>query len=505
MLKTINFRGRSKTTKTAAFFDRVFIDQKLDNKVGYVIFGMLALGFGYLVSADLVVGMELFGVVLGLFVVLACILSAEAGFYITMIYAFFGFFMNRLLFKDQFPVGVVSDILIAATFLGLFISRTDYKSNFKKLSHSIIFVFIVLYTGFLMIQLFNPNAQSFEGWFQTFRRFVVCVFLLIIAYNIFSSTAVIRRFIKLFFVLAFLSGLYGCIQQWHGYFAYELELIYAAGEVFYINGGELRKFGTMSDPLSYGVVMAISAIFFLIIAPFQKPLPRAVILFGTIFMLLGMAYSGTRTANVMVVIGVGMFVMLTFHQASTRIFAIGSVLAFLFLLYVPIYGNGTLNRFRTSFIGKEDASFNVREINRRFIQPYIHENPIGGGLCTSGEPGVRFNPGHELAGFPPDSGYLRKALETGWIGLLFIIALYFITLKYGVSAYFRSRNENRKLLYVAILGCLFAFYIAEFPQEAIGQITDMVLYYPFIALLIRMRHFDQEDAEAKAIKPLIKD
>jgi cell division protein FtsW (lipid II flippase) len=251
----------------------------------------------------------------------------------------------------------------------------------------------------------------------------------------------------------------------------------------------------MSDPLSYGVVMATSALFFLIIAPFQKPMARFIILAGTVFMLLGMAYSGTRTANVMVVLGIGIFVLLTFHKKATRIFAFGCGLVFLFLLYAPIYGNGTINRFRTSFIGKEDASYNVREINRHLIQPYIHSHPIGGGLCTSGEPGLRFNPGHELAGFPPDSGYLRKALETGWIGLIFIVMLYFITLQFGIRGYFRTRSDQRRVLYVACIACLFALYVAEFPQEAIGQITDMVLYYPFIAILIQMRKMDLEEEE----------
>ena len=177
------------------------------------------------------------------------------------------------------------------------------------------------------------------------------------------------------------------------------------------------------------------------------------------------------------------------------IFAFGCALVFLFLLYAPIYGNGTINRFRTSFIGKEDASYNVREINRSIIQPYIYSHPIGGGLCTSGEPGLRFNPGHELAGFPPDSGYLRKALETGWIGLIMIIVLYFITLKFGIQSYFRTKNDQSRVIYVACIACLFALYIAEFPQEAIGQITDMVLYYPFIAILIQMRKMDLEEEE----------
>ena len=73
--------------------------------------------------------------------------------------------------------------------------------------------------------------------------------------------------------------------------------------------------------------------------------------------------------------------------------------------------------------------------------------------------------------------------------------LYFITLQFGIQSYFRTRSDQRRVLYVACIACLFALYVAEFPQEAIGQITDMVLYYPFIAILIQMRKMDLEEEE----------
>jgi hypothetical protein len=159
-------------------------------------------------------------------------------------------------------------------------------------------------------------------------------------------------------------------------------------------------------------------------------------------------------------------------------------LVFLFLLYGP-YVNSTIIRFRSSFIGSEDASYKVRDINRAMIQPYIRSHPFGGGLGTSGASGLRFNRGHELAGFPSDSGYLRKAVETGWIGLFLICLLYFFVLKAGIRAYFASKDPKLKVLYAACTAAIFSFYIAEFGQEAIGQITDIVIYYPMIAIILR--------------------
>jgi cell division protein FtsW (lipid II flippase) len=187
-----------------------------------------------------------------------------------------------------------------------------------------------------------------------------------------------------------------------------------------------------------------------------------------------------------------MFIILTFDKKSTRIFAVICGFIFIVLLNVPIYDNPTLNRFRTSFQGSEDESYKVRERNRHMIQPYIHTHPIGYGLGTVGGGGSKYAPGHFLAGFPPDSGYLKKALETGWIGLMIVCILYFTILKLGIRGYFQSVSEKDKILYSACTATLFAFYLAEFPQEAIGQITDIMIYFPIIAIMLRLRDFKRE-------------
>jgi cell division protein FtsW (lipid II flippase) len=207
-------------------------------------------------------------------------------------------------------------------------------------------------------------------------------------------------------------------------------------------------------------------------------------------MLLGMSYSGTRTANAMVVGACGIFILMTINKRSTIIFAICAVMAFLFLMYAPIYNNLTLLRFRSSFKAEEDASFNVREQNRASIQPYIHQHPFGGGLSTTGQSGREYNPGHPLAGFPPDSGYLNKALETGWVGLGLSCILYFVTLQYAIQGFFRSKNNMIKTLFAASSAFLFSFYLGEMVQEAVGQFTNMVVYYPVVAMVLRLRHLN---------------
>jgi putative inorganic carbon (HCO3(-)) transporter len=480
--------------RLAGYFERIFIHEKLNNVPGFLLIGLVAVGFGYLIATKTLMGMGLFAAVVAFFVIIACMLNTELGLYINIFYSFFAFGFARFLYPMVIQVGIVTDILILSTFMSLIIRRTNLRKSINEFARTPVVIAVLLYVFFLFIELFNPYAHSFEGWFQTFRRFFGSVFILFFSYNVFTSYAKIRRFVIVLFTLCTITGMYGCLQQWHGYFDFEMQWLLSDPHGFALINihGELRKISTMSDPTAYGILMAACSVFFIILAVNQKKwVNTALLLAGTFFMLLGMAYSGTRTANAVLVSGLAVYILLRFDHKGTRIFAIVATFVFLGLLYAPIYGNTTLNRFRSSFAGKEDASFNVREVNRKFIQPYIHRHPIGGGIGTAGAQGLRFNPGHYLAGFPPDSGYLKKALETGWIGLMFICILYFITLRYGVKHYFRAKNKRYRILYAATISSIFAFYLAEFPQEAIGQITDIVVYYPWIAMMLRMKDLER--------------
>src|SRR5690606_2488622 len=117
----------------------------------------------------------------------------------------------------------------------------------------------------------------------------------------------------------------------------------------------------------------------------------------------------------------------------------------------------------------EDASLNVRDENRKSIQPYIYENPFGGGIASSGVEGMRFSPNHPLAGFPPDSGLLMTALETGWIGLLLNIIFLLSMIYSGIYYYFRMANEEYKKYIVAIICGIFSIMVTLYSQATIGQ------------------------------------
>jgi putative inorganic carbon (hco3(-)) transporter len=489
---TISLR-RSSGTRSAfsRALNRIFIKEKLNNWVGWLLMALIAGVFAYLLVERPLVGYSLFGLVFGLAVVIACMVNTELGLYINICYSFFICQFSRYLFHDEFPIGVFTDVLLAVTFLSLLFKDTNLKKSMSRFTRTPIVVAMLVLLVYLTFELFNPLSGSFGGWFQSFRRFLDSVLLLFIAYNVFTSMQKVKRFIVALFILSMITALYGIVQQVHGLFDFELVWVQQLEGRFglYFISGDFRKFSTMSDPAAFGIAMGACGIFYTVIGLHDKrPKYRFMYFAGVIVMLLAMAYSGTRTANVMVVGGILMYLLLSIDKRATQMLAVISVLVFLALMYSP-YSNPTLTRFRTSFNGTKDDSYKVRVVNRSRIQPYIQSHPFGGGLGTTGASGERFTPNHELAGFPPDSGYLRKALETGYIGLAIVCILYFIVLRFGVRRFFRTRQENFKALCAACISSIFAFYLAEFGQEAIGQISDIVIYYPMIAILLRVQYF----------------
>ena len=484
-------RQKVRPNPVLSFFQRFFVIEKLNNWLGFLLIGSIAGIFGYLLANDFMVGAGAIAVIMGIAILLLCVLSVEWGLYINLIFLFICTHFSRLYFNDNLPVGVVADVLMLATFMGLFVGNYDVKENSRAFFSKRPVIFYLVVLGYLCLQLMNPYGHSLQGWFLVVRKVFESFVIIFISYNVFTDLSKIMNFLRVLFVCALVAGLYGCIQQWHGLFPFEINWVHSnelRQNLIYLFGN-YRKFSFFVGPTEFGIIMAGCAMLFTLLGINERRrIYQAFLLGGSVIMLLGMSYSGTRTANAMFVGGVGLYILLTLHKRATRIFAVFSLLVFLFIMFAPIYSSETIIRFRTSFSASEDASYNVRESNRASIQPYIYSHPFGGGLGTTGENGQKYTPGHELAGFPTDSSYLSKSLETGWSGMILTCILYFITIRYAIRGYFATRNPRAKVLFAAISAFLFAYYIGEIAQEAIGQFSNTMVYFPVVAILLQLRH-----------------
>lgn len=257
-------------------------------------------------------------------------------------------------------------------------------------------------------------------------------------------------------------------------------------------GGVIRKFSFMDGVVTFGNLCGCMCAIATILAITDKNKNRRnKLILAAFFLFLGMTYSGTRTNNLMMPAALALFVLATLKNKTTLTTVFIAIMGFLFIMYAPVH-NATITRMRSTF-DSEDESLNVRTINRARIQPYIHSHPIGGGIAASGVEGMRFNPKHPLAGFPPDSGLLKLALDMGWTGLAITLFLYLAVLYQGIYYYFRMKNDEYRRYILAINCGFFAVVVTMYSQGSIGQIPNTFFYFAIMSLFRRLMDFDERE------------
>jgi putative inorganic carbon (hco3(-)) transporter len=425
---------------------------------------------------------------LGLTFVLLCIVNPKLGFIATFALPFIGFELQRL-FKAEIPVGLAVQIMFFLLLLILLIKRKIESSySFSFLSTPITYIIIVTQL-YLVIQAFNPEMHSMQGWLIILRGAVAIMIVYFVSLVITDEEKFIKSFFFAWIFFSTLSAIYACYQEWYKIPDYVLNWIHATEERYRLIHvvGRYRKFSVLSDPSAFGNFMAITALATIILA--FKPttsLKRLLLIICTTFLLLAMGYSGTRTSYAMFLAGLILYILMTINNKRTLLFAVASSLIFAILIFGPIYGNATINRIRSTF-NSEDKSLNVRDTNRESIQGYIYEHPIGGGVMTTGDAGMKYNPDHRLAGFPPDSGLLKTALELGWIGLILELLLYVIALTICIRNFYQSKHNKIKYYYLVICTMLFSVAVGSYAQSIQTQIPLMLVFFPSLAFITRLK------------------
>ena len=241
-----------------------------------------------------------------------------------------------------------------------------------------------------------------------------------------------------------------------------------------INGGTLiRYFSTFSDAANYGCHAAAAALAFFIFGITNK-IKRAKIFFilTGLAVTWGMFQSGTRTG--IFCLGAG-FVVYIFLSKSVKIAVPFSILFSImtFLLVFTTIGNGNqqIRRMRSAF-NKDDASANVRDINKEAIKKYIRDIPWGIGLGMSAQNVPANNKFNKLSTIPPDSEYVFIWVHTGPIGVsVFAFCMFLIFVGGCRVVLFKLKNKT-------LIG-IGAGYCCAFVAINLGGYANQVLFqYP---------------------------
>lgn len=464
------------------------------------LFG-IAIGILTYLQLYLVIG-GLLGVFAGSMVLFLCLFYPLKGFYFLTFLAFFAVYPNHL-FHKEFGLSTVVELLMWFLFFGTLRTKNKITERGNLLKYPVSIV-LIIYTGYQLVQLFNPDLGVKEGYFFTMRKFAVFILMYYIGYRLINTPSKVRFFLKFWLLFSFIAAAYGCFQQWFGYLPQELAYIRSDEKLYKLmyQGGQIRIFSFLTDVVTFGVLAGSMAVFSIVLAINEKDKKKKrILIFISLIMALGMSYSGTRTTTIILPVGMALYFIMTIKNRATLVAIFSSFLLVLFVLFAPIYSNKTLNRIRSTF-DENDASLDVRNVNRHYIQPYIYSHPIGGGLATSGVNGKRFNPTHFLAGFPPDSGLLQIALETGWVGLLLTLIWYLVILYQAIIYYYKIRNPEYKTYMAAIACSMISVMVTQYSQVSIGQMPSIIFFMAISAIMSRLNEFDQKEIREKEINLL---
>ena len=468
----------------------------LGKPAGFLLLLLASIVFAFVIkTAEIKGAVMILLLLIGPIAVFAVISNPKIGVIMLLIAAYLIMWILRLNLTT-FPLGTLMDGLLALLIVGFFIQQ-KYRPDWKFMSSpiSIVILIWIIYNFILVV---NPVAQSKMAWLYTIRTMAtVMLTYFIFIYNI-KDINFIRLIIKLWLGLSIFAGLFGFKQQFIGFFGYEEAYLYSDPiimDLLFING-VWRKFSIFSDPtvFSYNMILSSLLCIGMMFGPISN-LKKVFLGSLVLFFLTNMLFSGTRSAYVLLPASMLMLTILVFNK-KILLFTTGAAIFMSVIIFMPT-SNPVLYRFQSAFKPSNDASFNVRARNQKMIQPYIWSHPIGGGLGSTGVWGAKFSPGSFLASFPPDSGYVRVAVEMGWIGLFIFCSLLFIILQKGISNFFKMEDPELKSYCLAMVLIVYALTIGNYPQEAITQYPINVYFFLVAALIDATYTLDKQKREEK--------
>lgn len=484
--------------KTKKWLHQKVVIEKLLNWFGILV--LLALTIltsvaigktGFEVSIALTV------LIVGVPLAFASLFNLRVGVVIAIIASFFVLGVKR--FAGDVQLGVLMDVLIVILFFGMFIKQIQEKD--WSFADNPVSKIILVWICYNLFQAANPSAESTMAWLYTIRSasgIMVFYFMLMYAIN---SKKFITILIYLWIGLVMLAAIYGYIQEFTGLAPFEMRWVMETPERYALlyQAGKFKKFSFFSDPLVFGFTLAFTSMLCFVLAAGPVSRFRKILYIGMgIFMLYGMLFSSTRAAFILPIASLLFITVITLNK-KLILLGVGVVFLVAVLLQIPS-GNPELVRFQSAFSPTDDPSYQVRVKNQEFIQPYIQTHPFGGGMGATGEWGKKFSPWSPLANFPPDSGYIRTAVEMGWVGLFLQLLMFFIVLYVGIKDYFRIKDKLLKNYALGMLTVIYCLALANFPQEAIGQYPISLLFFVAIAIVNKCRQYDESNQQKTLIR-----
>ena len=414
-------------------------------------------------------------------------------FYLLMVVNYFLMYLNRcgMLFL---PVSLHTELVEVMLIAVAVIDSKEFK--FHYMGNVMLFA-LFLWVGFCCIEFFNDICSlgmHFMIWFTGIR---LMAFQLLYAFIVFclyvSNPRQVNRFIVLFAALTLFSAYWAWKQKTFGFNTYENRFLVVARRTHFVNG-IIRYFSIFSDAANYGVNMACSAVAFVVLTITSRVRWMKLLFLATaLASVWAMFISGTRTAIFCFIAGLGVYLVLS---KSIRIFVPFALLfgAFVFFLVFTDIGQGNpqIRRMRTAF-DSNDASKNVRDINKIALARYMKDAPWGVGI---GVEAADVPPYHKLKlmmHIPPDSEYVYIWVRTGVIGITTFVAT---TLMMFIGAcwivFFRLKSPSLRGVGGAFTCAFLSLHLGGYANQVLMQFPNVLLFYGGLTVVYVLPRIEAE-------------
>ena len=348
---------------------------------------------------------------------------------------------------------------------------------------------LFLWTFYLFTQAFNDTCMlpfSLSAWLMNMNFFS---FYFLIAY--FLVTKLIReperimKFLRLWAYFSIAAALWAWKQKTFWFDDWEWAWLMSGASRTHLIGGAIRYFSFFSDAANFGCSIASSAVAFYILAITAK-LKKDKILFAIAAVLstYGMFTSGTRSGLMCFLVGIALYVVLS---KSFKIAIPVVIMAGLFVFFLAFTkigdGNILIRRMRSAF-NKDDASLNVRDMNKAALKKYLQDAPFGMGINIDEGTIPAFHKFKVVYETSNDSTYVFFWQRTGIVGVYFFAGMNILILLGGCFiTFFRLENKACRGIGGAFCCAFLAINAGGYANHILLQYPNIILYYGGMAIV----------------------
>lgn len=402
-------------------------------------------------------------------------------------------------FNDWLPSGIPLSLYDEFFEIALIaIALIDFRKNYHW-GRSINLMGFAILLWFLLcaVEVFNDTCSlgiNVGAWFTGFRlmAFQLVYFLLIFTIYI-SSPEVLTKYLKVWACLALFSVYWTIKQKYIGMNPNELARIHEWGSTHFVNG-IIRYWSTFSDAANYGCNAAATSVAFLVIGLTSKfKIDRIFFIVIGFAVLWGMFQSGTRTAMACFFVGLIVYVFISKSVKFAIPIILFGLIAFCLLAFTNIgQGNDQIRRMRSA-LNKDDASANVRDINKATMAKYLKDAPWGIGIAIRSGDVPANNKYVILSNIAPDSEYVFMWIHTGRIGVSVFVISMFLMLAGGCWIVL-FRLKNRTLIGIgAGLCCAFAaMQLGAYLNQVLYQYPNGLIFFGGLAIVYVLPYLEKD-------------